>query len=84
LGVINKLLGGVFGVFRAILIISITLNLFQKINAHNTFVEKETLDKSKLYNPIQKVSKMIYPSIEEWFTAFKKEEFQLENDKKRK
>jgi membrane protein required for colicin V production len=47
-------------------------------------VEKETLDKSKLYNPIQKVSKMIYPSIEEWFTAFKKEEFQLENDKKRK
>ena len=84
LGIINKLLGGVFGVLRAVLIISITLNLFQKINAHNTFVEKETLDKSKLYNPIQKVSKMIYPSIEEWFTAFKKEEFQLENDKKRK
>ena len=71
LGIINKLLGGVFGLLKTILIISITLNFFQKINSHNTFIEKETLDKSVLYNPIQKVSKMIYPKLEEWFEDLK-------------
>ena len=71
LGLFNKLLGGFFGILRTVLVISISLNLFQKLNAHITLVEKETLDKSIFYNPIQKVSKIIYPPIGEWFAAFK-------------
>ncbi|WP_317046094.1 CvpA family protein [Flavobacterium psychrotolerans] len=57
LGLFNKLFGGVFGVLKTILIISITLNLFQKINSHNTFAKKETLDKSIFYNPIRRFPK---------------------------
>jgi len=79
LGLFNKLLGGVFGVLKMILLLSVFLNLFEKINANNTFAEKETLDKSIFYHPVQKVSKFIYPSIEEWFTAFKSESFESEN-----
>jgi len=71
LGLFNTLLGGVFGVLRIVLILSISLNLFQKVNSNYTFVKKETINKSIFYNPIQKVSKIIYPSIEEWFTVFK-------------
>lgn len=82
LGLFNKLLGGFFGVLRMVLIISISLNLFQKLNSHAAFVEKETMDKSIFYKPIQKVAKVIYPSVEDWFTAFKSEGFELEHSKK--
>jgi membrane protein required for colicin V production len=71
LGLINKLAGGIFGLLKTVLIISISLNLFLKINTHNTFAEKEALDNSLFFNPIQKISAAIYPSIEEWFTDFK-------------
>lgn len=82
LGIFNKLLGGFFGILKTILTISILLNLFQKINSGNTFADQKTLDDSIFFNPIQKVSKAIYPSIEDWFTAFKSEGFELEDPKK--
>lgn len=72
LGFINKLIGGFLGILRAILIISISLNLFQKLNTRVSFVEDETLNQSIFYNPIQKISKMIYPSIEDWYHELKK------------
>ena len=71
LGLINKLAGGVFGVLKMALIISISLNLFQKINVNNTFIEKETVRNSMLFNPTLKISADIYPSFENWFIDFK-------------
>lgn len=79
LGLFNKLLGAVFGVLKMILLLSVFLNLFEKINANNTFADEETLNNSIFYHPIQKVSMFIYPSIEEWFTAFKSESFEADN-----
>lgn len=79
LGLFNKLLGGIFGVLKTILLLSVFLNLFEKINSDHTFADKETLDRSVFYHPVQKVSKFIYPSIEEWFTAFKSESFESGN-----
>ncbi len=78
LGIFNKLLGGIFGVLKIILMISVVLNLFEKINSGHTFADKKTLDSSKLYHPVRAVSQRIYPSIEDWFTAFKSGEFKLE------
>ncbi|WP_395048501.1 CvpA family protein [Flavobacterium sp.] len=72
LGVINKLGGGFFRLLKTILVISIFLNLFEKINFHNTFAKKETLDKSLFYRPIQKTAGFIYPSIEKWYDELKK------------
>lgn len=79
LGLYNKLLGGIFGILRTVLIVSVLLNLLQKINFDYTFVDKEAIEESQLYYPIQDVSKAIYPAIEEWFTAFKSKGFELEN-----
>lgn len=73
LGWINKLLGAVFGVLKTLLLISVILNLFHKTNGDSRLVPNEMLDKSKLYVPIREVSKIIYPSISEWFANFKLE-----------
>lgn len=78
LGWANKFFGAVFGMLRTILILSIVLNLLQKINYDYKLVKKETLEKSKLYEPVRKVSRMIYPAIEDWFTAFKSETYEME------
>lgn len=72
LGLGNKLGGGFFRMLKTILIVSIFLNLFEKINFNNTFAEKETLDKSMFYRPIQKTAGFIYPSIEKWYDDLKK------------
>jgi len=72
LGVINKLGGGFFRLLKTILVISIFLNLFEKVNFNNTFAKKETLDKSLFYRPIQKTAGFIYPSIEKWYEDLKK------------
>lgn len=72
LGLVNKLVGGFFGLFKTILILSIILNFFQKMNSNNTFAKKETLENSMFFYPIQKISAAIYPSIEDWFSDLKK------------
>ncbi|NDP25807.1 MAG: CvpA family protein [Flavobacterium sp.] len=72
LGVINKLGGGFFRLLKTILILSIFLNLFEKINFNYTFAKKETLDHSLFYRPIQKTAGFIYPSIEKWYEDLKK------------
>lgn len=72
LGVINNLGGGFFRLLKTILVISIFLNLFEKINFNNTFAKKETLDNSLFYRHIQKTAGFIYPSIEKWVEDLKK------------
>ncbi|WP_309608297.1 CvpA family protein [Flavobacterium sp.] len=72
LGWLNKLGGAAFSVLKTILMLSIIFNIFQKINVNNFIVKQETLDKSMFYNPIQEVSKFIYPSLEKWYNDFKK------------
>ena len=72
LGWINKLGGGFFRLLKTILIASVFLNLFEKINFNDTFAKKETLDKSTFYRPIQKTAGFLYPSIEKWVDDLKK------------
>jgi membrane protein required for colicin V production len=72
LGVINKLGGGFFCLLKTILVLSIFLNLFEKINYNNIIAKKETLDNSIFYRPVQKTAGFIYPSIEKWYEDLKK------------
>ncbi|MBC7439460.1 MAG: CvpA family protein [Flavobacterium sp.] len=72
LGLINKLLGGVFGFIRMILILSILLNLFQKVNVNHTFAKRTTLEKSLIFYPILKIATLVYPTLEDWFKDIKK------------
>jgi membrane protein required for colicin V production len=72
LGLLNRVLGGFFGLLRMVLMLSVLLTFFVKINFDNTFASKETLDKSMFFNPIVKVSNIIFPTLEEWFLEAKK------------
>ena len=73
LGWANKLGGGFFRVLKTILILSVIIVLFEKINFNNMLAKQETLDKSIFYNPIKKVAAFVYPSIEKLYDSFKEE-----------
>lgn len=77
LGWANNLLGAVFGLLKSILMLSILLNLLQKVNFDYTFVTQKTITESKLHAPVQKVSQMIYPAIADWFAVFKSEAYEM-------
>ena len=63
LGVINKILGGLFGAIKIGLILSVVFIFFGKMNDTIPFVKKETLDESILYAPVKKIAPTIFPSI---------------------
>ncbi|MGL2992784.1 CvpA family protein [Flavobacterium sp. TSSA_36] len=71
LGWINKAGGGFFRLLKAVLIISVFLTIFEKINYHNFLAKKETLDKSLFFNPIQKTAAFIFPSLEKLYDKAK-------------
>lgn len=63
LGIINKILGGVFGAIKIGLILSVVFIFFGKMNDTILFVKKETLNESILYAPVKKIAPTIFPSI---------------------
>jgi membrane protein required for colicin V production len=71
LGWINKLAGVVFSLLKTILALSVVLFIFEKINIDNMLLSKETQEHSIFYNPIQNISKAIYPTIEGWYDSLK-------------
>ena len=73
LGWINKFAGVIFSLFKTILALSVVLFIFEKININNMLLSKETKDNSIFYNPIQNISKAMYPKIEGWYEELKKE-----------
>ncbi|CAL2087128.1 CvpA family protein [Tenacibaculum dicentrarchi] len=63
LGILNKILGGVFGALKIGLILSVAFIFFGKMNDTIPFVTKENLAESILYRPVKKIAPMIFPSI---------------------
>ena len=72
LGILNKLAGGVFGVAKVGLILSVIISLFSKMNNTITFIEKETLEKSILYEKVKDFAPTVFPSILEQVENLKK------------
>ncbi|WP_298493040.1 CvpA family protein [uncultured Algibacter sp.] len=63
LGIINKLAGAVFGALKIALILSVVLNIFDKMNSTITFVDKENIDETILYKPVISLVPLIFPNI---------------------
>lgn len=63
LGVLNKLLGGAFGVLKMAFIASVIIIFIDALNNNITILKKETLNSSLLYNPVRKLAPMILPNI---------------------
>lgn len=71
LGLVNRILGGVFGCMKMVLLLSVSLNFFLKINAANTFAENKTLEESVFFYPILSVSNYIFPVLQDWFSEYR-------------
>lgn len=63
LGFLNKLLGGVFGMLKIGLILSVVLIIFSKLNNTIPFMQDEDLEESVLYQPIKSLAPMLFPNI---------------------
>ncbi len=63
LGILNKILGGVFGALKIGLILSVIFIFFGKMNDTIPFVSQEGLNESILYRPVKKIAPMLFPSI---------------------
>ena len=70
LGALNKIGGGILGSIKLVLVLSLGLALFAKLNFSYAFISKQTIEKSCLYIPIQHVASDLYPQLEEVFVAF--------------
>ena len=75
LGFLNKIAGGLFGIAKVGLILSVFISVFTKINDSVTFISKETLSNSVLYTPVKNFAPTIFPSILEKVEEIKKTNF---------
>ena len=63
LGLINKVLGGIFALLKSVVILSVVFVFFSRVNNTLPFVSKSTLDSSILYAPVKSIVPTIFPSI---------------------
>lgn len=63
LGILNKLFGAVFGALKIALVLSVVLNIFDKMNSTITFINEEDIDDTVLYKPVKSLVPMIFPNI---------------------
>ena len=65
LGWLDRLLGLVFALLKAGLLIGIAIILFDTLNVKFAFVEEKVLDESVLYAPIRDIAYVIFPYLKE-------------------
>jgi len=63
LGIVNKLLGGVFGFIKSAFVVSVIIMFFKATNERIEIIEDKTLEESILYEPVESIAPIILPSI---------------------
>lgn len=67
LGLVNRLMGALFGSLKSLLILSVLLLFFDRINRQFSVVSTKVLESSILYSPILQKSNEVYPNLLEEF-----------------
>lgn len=78
LGFLNSFLGMIFGIFKSALFLSVIFVILNAIDAKHHFLPRETIAKSRFYNPIADLAPAVFPVIGEGgfdksFDRFKKD-----------
>lgn len=76
LGIVNKLLGGVFGVLKTAFILSVIIMFITALNDRVTFLDEETKADSLLYQSITPIAPLLLPNILKEVEYYKKENTQ--------
>ncbi len=77
LGFLNRLLGMVFGVIKSVMIMSVIFCVLNALDVRHRFLPRESIENSKLYNPVSDIAPALFPVIGEGnfrqsFDRFKK------------
>ena len=73
LGWLNHLLGIAFAAAKTILIMSVLIFYFNKIDQEETLLPKEKREESLLFRPVEKVAPLVMPKVTEFLEEYKKE-----------
>ena len=63
LGLFNRMLGIVFGVFKMALILSVIFLILNAFNERHEFMPEEEVEKSLLYKPVANLAPEIFPFL---------------------
>jgi len=63
LGLLNKILGGLFGVVKIVLILSVILLVFNKLNNTIPFISEEQQENAILFEPIKNFAPALFPDF---------------------
>ncbi len=63
LGILNKILGGAFGILKMAFIASVIIIFIEALNRNITMIKQETLDASLLYNPVRRIAPTVLPNV---------------------
>ena len=68
LGWLDKLLGIIFALLKAVIIIGLLISVFDGLNNSFGFVSQEKLDASVMYSAVKHICDVIFPSIKALYT----------------
>lgn len=71
LGILNRLLGLLFGILKISILLSLVVNGLHRLNEITEFINKETINDSYLYQPLNGFAKKIYKFSNEHFDEVK-------------
>ena len=63
LGIVNKMLGALFGALKMTFILSVLLNIFDSMNRAIPLTDAESIEDSVLYSPVKGLVPMVFPII---------------------
>lgn len=65
LGWLNKLLGIVFAIIKAVLVVGLVIILFDALNNTIPLVKETSLSESILYQPVKDIANTVFPYLKE-------------------
>ena len=79
LGLINRILGGIFGILKAAFIISVIIMFIAALNDRVSFIDEDVKNESTLYQNVEMIAPMMLPNILKEVEEYKQEKESTRN-----
>ena len=63
-GILDVVLGIAVSVLKFLLLLSVLFSAFDKLNADYTIVRAQTIEQSKSYKPVMRISQLVFPFLQ--------------------
>ncbi|WP_416445990.1 CvpA family protein [Leeuwenhoekiella sp. A16] len=79
LGLVNRILGGIFGILKAAFIISVIIMFIAALNDRVSFIDEDVKNESILYQNVEMIAPMMLPNILKEVEEYKQEKESTRN-----